>query len=51
MVYRKVRELCGCDDRKAKYYLDKMVEKFISNMMKRVSQIKIGCAKTKQKWI
>ena len=25
----KVRELCGCDDRKAKYYLDKMVEESI----------------------
>ena len=24
---------------------------FILNMMKRASQIKIGCAKTKQKWI
>lgn len=22
----KVRELCGCDDRKAKYYLDKMID-------------------------
>ena len=22
----KVRELCGCSDRKAKYYLDKMIE-------------------------
>lgn len=32
MVYTKVRELCGCDDRKAKYYLDKMVEEFTSNM-------------------
>lgn len=25
----KVRELCGCDDRKAKHYLDKMVEESI----------------------
>ena len=22
----KMRELCGCDDRKAKYYIDKMVK-------------------------